>query len=131
MNEPLFYVLWIVLIALLWLRKRSNLGRRFSTEIADSLDIDRDFFHTILETGLKDDAPNRVLADLKKRKMTAGDAAIELAPVLAQGLVELEENDDLQAVTAKAKPQINALLVQWSETHGKPPSVAAVLTAQR
>jgi len=94
---------------MLWGMRIASKGKAFGNEIADSMGISRNLFHTAVETG-GFNMHLIVLASLKDEGKSVVDARELILPFLAQGLAALEQRFGRQNEIDHAKPIVHELL---------------------
>ncbi|WP_156391373.1 hypothetical protein [Acidovorax sp. Root70] len=107
-------VVWLLTMVLVWNRMGLGKGRRFGNKIAKHLGMDKNFFHTVIDSGVS--GPSlQVLAMLEGAGCSLERASIELAPSLERGLIALEARFGRQEMIESAKPVVVRLLKEWAE----------------
>lgn len=107
-------VVWLLTMVLIWNRMGLGKGRRFGNKIANHLGMDKNFFHTVIDSGVS--GPSlQLLAMLEGAGCSLERASIELAPSLERGLTALEARFGRQEMIDSAKPVVVRLLKEWAE----------------
>lgn len=98
-----------MIFRILWAFRRTSRGKKFGNEIADSMAISRSLFHTAIEEGgLRMHLV--MLASLKDQGTSVIEARDVCLPILANGILLLEQRLGSLSEISKAKSIIFDLL---------------------
>jgi hypothetical protein len=106
------FVAWLLLMLFLWTRGGLWKGRKFGNKVAQHLGMSNNFFHSVLENGVKGSSL-QLLGILDVTRLTLEQASVQLGPSLNRGLVALEERFGRQEMIENAKPLVAKLVSDW------------------
>jgi hypothetical protein len=108
-------VAWLLFMVFIWKRMGLGKGRSYGNRLAKYLGWNKNFFHTVLETGFGNTSLT-FLNSLEQAGLSHHQATVLLSPHLARGLHALESRFGPQAMIEQARPTVESLLSQWQAT---------------